>query len=864
MNNKPNTDSDFEKAVYDVLNIMRGYFNMEINAILILPQVFLFRFYELAKSKRLPKKFLSLNIEENRLKSTRDVSDLMSKLNNSDVRELRNAFTKFIREYEPLIGEEIFESIFQRLENVDYSYEKYDNEEFGNLYSKLIEDINTSSPHKAGHTSSKIIHELFSAIKIPKGLCRLYDPTFGYGNSVISFLKNQNKEVNVIIEGSEIDLETYSYASFNLICNGIFSFDLMNIDASELESKGKKYDIILADLPLKGQPGGVLISGMIDNFLSLLTKHGKACFVVSNNILYTSGDAKNKRKKWVCDRELKKIISLPEKVGRRDTNIPVSVLFFECGNKEKWVDFYSFDDVNEKNIYDETLLKKVFTHYKFDQEIFSRVDVDKVIDNDYDLLPKKYVGKIHEKVEALIEENKGIRLREVLNRETGNGVERNDLELLKDKYLKISDLVDDPFEYELEYDDISTHYENIVGSRVQKIEGRNLLVSNKGERIKPTLVSAYYGPVLVDRSISCYKINYEKIRPEYLMYQLHSDLVQEQIETVQKGITIPYLSVKDFLDIVIELPTDYGYSYSPDIAQNKYLDEKKKEAFEKLYRQKKKETEDLRKTLSITEDQEEEYRDEQEEELIDYINHNVRNKLSGVKYSIDVLYDFLKENEGKPIDLSALEGEPLTNESTDDLSTIDELFGFAKDGLNKALQTLKNLEDFRVDSFKKSELETVNILKWMKDYGKRKNRLKEYNIQVITKEEDENLFNINIVPAPFENVLDNLLENAEKHGFKGDLKTYSVLFELSTEQDYIIIDYKNDGQPLLVGLDKDRFITRGSFAGNNSGSGFGGFFINRTIEKLGGGFEIEEIDDHSQWNIHFKIKLKANRDNKYE
>ncbi|MDZ7682636.1 MAG: hypothetical protein U5J63_13225 [Fodinibius sp.] len=65
---------------------------------------------------------------------------------------------------------------------------------------------------------------------------------------------------------------------------------------------------------------------------------------------------------------------------------------------------------------------------------------DDIKDKDYNLLPKRYVGEIYEKVDRLKEENRVVRLQEFLTRVKGRNPSAQELEKFADKVLKIQDL----------------------------------------------------------------------------------------------------------------------------------------------------------------------------------------------------------------------------------------------------------------------------------------------------------------------------------------------------------------------------------------------------------------------------------------
>ena len=79
----------------------------------------------------------------------------------------------------------------------------------------------------------------------------------------------------------------------------------------------------------------------------------------------------------------------------------------------------------------------------------------------------------------------------------------------------------------------------------------------------------------------------------------------------------------------------------------------------------------------------------------------------------------------------------------------------------------------------------------------------------------------------FKTLLDNLLTNANKYGFKEKSKSNHVIIELSDINNSLVIEVKNNGLPFPNNFDRNKFVTKFSTADISSGSGLGGYDINR-------------------------------------
>lgn len=662
LQDQPHPVDEFEKEIYKVLDIMRGYFKMDVAAMMILPQVFIFRIHQLARENHLPKRLKKLELHNMGLNNITDLCDIMNKINSSEIEELSGSLGLFINEFETIIGEEMFEVMFKRLKNNNYSSAHLKEKEFGKLYSSLIKNIFGDSTYRGEYLTSKLTKKIFSNIKLTPGEYKILDPAFGIGGSIIEFIRNQRDGVNIQVHGYEVQQETYNYAVMNLICNGIYSFDLKNKDCFENEWKNK-FDLILSDPPVNLKNGSSSFEVKLANKTRKnLNDDGRACFLVSNKILYGKGKRYRERKQWIHQNLLKKVISLPQGVGKEDTNIAVSILYFENRKgSNDFLEFYSFNFTDDQPIHDfAAYADKLFSPIEIDGSYYQKTKYDEVIEKDYNLLAKRYVGQIHKQVERLKENSRANKLKNYLKRFNGQTPSDNELKELSDKVIKIQDLKEDPFEAEISFLNYNSKYESITNNDQYKLIDRDiLLIARSGEKLKPTYIKTKGHSFLIDSSILAFKITGEIIH-DYLFYQLHSSFFRKQLESIQRGSTIPYTPSKDLLNLYIKLPLQNEYDYQ--IAQKNFLDNKKQEAFEEAYREKKAEAEKLKKKIDTAKYKDQTFRDIEEEELIEYMNHNVRNKLSPVKGSIELIYDFMHENEGSKIDLNAFEGELLEGE----------------------------------------------------------------------------------------------------------------------------------------------------------------------------------------------------------
>jgi len=107
----------------------------------------------------------------------------------------------------------------------------------------------------------------------------------------------------------------------------------------------------------------------------------------------------------------------------------------------------------------------------------------------------------------------------------------------------------------------------------------------------------------------------------------------------------------------------------------------------------------------------------------------------------------------------------------------------------------------------------------------------------------------------FKTLLDNLLTNANKYGFDKKEIGNEVVIELTEVEDILSLEVKNNGKPFPKNYDKEKFITKYSTADISSGSGLGGYDINRiAIDFKNPGWELS-LNEDPFYAVKFKFQF---------
>lgn len=112
--------------------------------------------------------------------------------------------------------------------------------------------------------------------------------------------------------------------------------------------------------------------------------------------------------------------------------------------------------------------------------------------------------------------------------------------------------------------------------------------------------------------------------------------------------------------------------------------------------------------------------------------------------------------------------------------------------------------------------------------------VKQYNA-------DTNALYVNIAPVDLNRLVNNIVENARRHGFTDKCRNdyyFSVNVKINNLRNMYQIDFCNNGNPLPVGMTKERYGLKGEKAGANAGTGSGGYIVRSIVEHYGGDYDV--------------------------
>ena len=457
-----------------------------------------------------------------------------------------------------------------------------------------------------------------------------------------------------------------------------------------------------------------------------------------------------------------------------------------------------------------------------DGKYVRKISIDEIRGNDYSLVPPKYLmeeeaapdGYISYKVSDLI---KSIKIDSISPVDTRGHI------------LNPADLSKVAFDYEIDPNALKQDELNAGLSRMSE----PFVAVSKVGALRPTLVKADTdSPVYVSNSIAAYKFVGERVFLPLFLYELS----RRSEALPQIGVNIQKVSMKDVLNLTLHFPAT--------------LDEQKS-----LYARLK-EQDKLAKARELG-----------LEEVIasqkrDYINmlrsrkHDLDNCLGAAKNDFSALSKSLKRMRMDDCDLV---NAPLADGL---VITVGEQLQKIKQLLDKMSVQIKHFTDENVYG----EAEKVDLIAKL-------NAIQTHGNYVVEHETDLSYMPHNggsiLKPDAFirfnssdlDRVIDNIVRNAEKHGFKDpDFKyTLKVLLSYDYTDKMYVVEFRNNGSPMPKGMDTIRYGIDGERGKDSDGLGKGGSIVKDFVEHFGGKYEVYN-EPEALFPVGILIKLPIYED----
>lgn len=682
----------------------------------------------------------------------------------------------------------------------------------------------------------------------------LYDPVCGTGGFITQAYRENN---DLKIFGSEINPRIAKFAKMNLIMNGDYSDNIKIEDCFDQLDNNIKYDYIIGDLPLTGfkykrvqelnykwnldiRPNTKAFSPFLLFSIEKLKQNGKAVFAISDSFLYKTGIEQKIRNLLLHEDLIETIISLPDGILKPYTSGKVSIIILNKSkplilkNHIRFIQTKEFSDINQieiekiNEIYQDTSLQNYNAQIVSSEEIINFKSFN----------PKHYTQEFFE-LRKLISSGKGKYLSELFSIETGKQI-KDKGELVPGSgipYVKIENLNRDILDVYLSIENVKDYISydsyNVKGNIISK---ECLLIAKIGDHLKPTYFkpSNHFREIIIHPNVIALfpKIKSE-VSLEYLYYQLYSDFIQNQIELNSKRSVVPFRTIQNIKDLIVQFPDSNAQREFIEIQKANSIAAERARINDRLSK------------LGYKEEAE-----ERELNIVRTISHQLKHRLASLSLRLEKISDIVKKND--------IGGFKLFDDNDPILIPEEGVHPPENETLNKAIEKIVGETEFLsclLSDVEKAitlslKFEKIDILQEFRTLSK------NYNNENFSIELKGDKALVELSPTHIKELFDTLIKNAIQHGFKDSPRNNMISFRIRNdlERGIVIIEYSNNGKPFKIPQEDYISILTKSKASN--GSGIGGFYINKIIEAHGG---LLHIDKDFSKGMKMVIELPINQ-----
>ena len=313
----------------------------------------------------------------------------------------------------------------------------------GDLYEHLLSKVATAGTNGQFRTPRDIIKMMVELVKPEPGDI-IIDPAMGSAGFLIEaqqYLRDHHGEMfldakalehfhNSMFFGNDMDRTMLRIGAMNMLLHGVDNPNISYRDSlSEQNTDEEKYTLVLANPPFKGSLDYEAVSAdllkvaktkktellFLALFLRILKKGGRAAVIVPDGVLFGASKAhKQIRKEILENNKLDAVISMPSGVFKPYAGVSTAILVFtktgSGGTDKVWfydmkADGLSLDDKRQE-VAENDIPDIIERYNNLDKEAERKrteqsfmVDLDEIVNNDYDLSINKYKEIVYEAVE---------------------------------------------------------------------------------------------------------------------------------------------------------------------------------------------------------------------------------------------------------------------------------------------------------------------------------------------------------------------------------------------------------------------------------------------------------------------------------
>lgn len=751
-------------------------------------------------------------------------ANLIERLQNSNT-ELSNQYLSIIHIFEPSMQRLIDNGLKDVFKKIVAINRQVLTDNFTFFFNSVLFRISQSQ--------GRYIEEFIQSVELTRLMCNLanleknanvFNPFAGLASFNVFLSQGQN------YLGQEENQKTWALGKLRLMAYGKSKNSIYDYDDSinNWPNSSNKFDLIISIPPIGFDLRPQKIHGksihtyrrvgqlLLERSTENLSPTGKVITIVPLSFLQRSHGKERILKSLIEKDLIETIILLPKYLFKSYSLSEITILVLnkakKIPGKVKFVNAekFVFSKGHRERVLDDYALDRFIRSEKEDDSLIRIVDNEQIRLNDYNLSVTRYFRR----------EIGGVRLGDVLEYFRGN----NDGLYEAAPIITSRNLMEDKIDFTLTRVAI-----NVIKRNDYLITESCLLVAKQGYSLKPTLLELQDEFVFCSKDIFSFKINETLVDKAYLVHELLSDYVFEQLMVLREQMAI---SKDDFLDIIIKLPSLEEQRAKVEGAYQAFYQAKINE----LYHQK--------EILSIKEDTFNEFAS---------IKHTFRQYLGALKSNVTGTRKFLSKKNGMPISLDDIYSSKLNQTLSDHLFSIEDTIS----ALSKLLETdSHNLNSSKVECFNLKDLVINGHKRLYQDSF-------EFELEV-----DQNSFGsfeneiepfIDINLEDFMNLFSNIVSNAINHGFKDENgNIIRSIISYNSDAELVVLEVSNNGTPVAEKFTFKHLVTRGEKTTDSKGTGVGGADIKDVIAKHKGTFElIKEAD--SPFPVTYKISFPISK-----
>lgn len=762
------------------------------------------------------------------------------------------------------ISQEKVWEILSMLKRIDTS--AFTQKEYSIAFDYILE-VNLSGNFKSLLVRTPaLIADLMIGILNPE-FGSVYDPVCGTGGLLNRIKRDYSN--NSIIKGAEINYRVaqLAYMNLNLLRSNLSS--ILAQDCFSEFSNNEKFDYIIGDLPLTGISKSTDIHeieytyginlkkskgfGAILLFiLSKLNNKGKAVLIVSDSFLSIGGTEETVRNYLITNDLVESVVSLPDESLRPYTRGKASILVLNKSKPSYLIEKIKFLNIDNIGRSSQTIsfnLKSILNNYREKVTEGKNVQVVELQDvlNTNSLQVNNYFSGFRE-ADKLLREGRAVRLTELVEIRSGkNLIEKENLNSIEGvPYVKIENLEKDILSIYLSTESLENYIDNPEGYARSLVNHEVILVARIGDHLKPTYFkpSQNVSKIITHSGVFILEPkNNDDFILEYLYYLLYTPMVQDQVDIKRGGSVMPCINIKSLKSIIIPLMTLNAQREFVETQKANIIATEKAKVNQKL------------KVIGYEEEQK-----EKETDIVRTLVHELRPKLMKINSLSDKIKRIISKHSLGPLkeyEEQDLEVDPelidiVENPENFSFKEISDILSTKANQLSNILTTVKNVMSF---SLKPEDFEEVELTEFLQTYcASKKSEINDkYDLEIKGRP-----LNIEIHKASFKLIVDQLITNAENHGFVNDSSHYKIIFNIKKdiERSIAIIDYSNNGEKFLLS-EKD-YKSAFTKSKKSNGSGIGGNYIYRITKAHNGDMSINE-KFKGGFKMTFEIPLKQNK-----